>query len=84
MFTSLSSKQAADLWPEGKPKLRWWRLRFNKCPACGKDMDSIKRNGLFLCGARCGFTIGEKKFETIATDRWKGDVEKRASHNEQQ
>ncbi|MCK5016394.1 MAG: hypothetical protein KAS32_04905 [Candidatus Peribacteraceae bacterium] len=58
--------------------MKWWNLKKNKCPKCGKDLgrmfyDGRNSGSLIMC--TCGFSISEKKYKKIVTKMVESDLE---------
>lgn len=57
----------------GRNNLDWKKLRQNKCPQCGRDLDYIV-GGNFEC--QCTFRISEAEFKSVTMDMNNREVEK--------
>ena len=51
--------------------MKWYKLKENKCPSCGKDWlkmgNATFGNGMVIC--KCGFKISEKRMTEIVNDK---------------
>ena len=50
--------------------MKWFNLKQNKCPQCGKDLEFT--DGIH-CG--CGFRISEQRYKEITSDMAKKSVD---------
>lgn len=57
-------------------KLKWFNLKKNKCPRCGKDwaFDLTVVDGILVHA--CGFRISERKYKQIVSGMVTADIEK--------
>jgi tRNA(Ile2) C34 agmatinyltransferase TiaS len=46
--------------------MRWQNLKFNKCPACRKNLKEALDGDGFICS--CNFAIGQKRYLEIIKD----------------
>ena len=55
--------------------MKWYNLKKNKCPKCGKDISGHynERTRMFVCP--CDFKISAEKFERIVTGMVDQDIE---------
>lgn len=59
-------------------KLKWFNLKKNKCPKCGKDLASVfydggERGQLIMC--TCGFSISPRRMKEIITSQVEADID---------
>lgn len=45
--------------------MQWWRLKTLNCPRCVAHSPLTKNMLGYQCGQRCGFQIGNKKFDDV-------------------
>ena len=55
--------------------MKWFNLKKNKCPKCGKDLmfGLGVPKGMLMCN--CGFKISEKRCKEIVTKTVESDLE---------
>lgn len=65
--------------PIGYAKLRWWNLRKNCCPKCGRDFFKSAKTEISKDEIHCvcGFFISTKRYQEIVNDLNTKDVEQK-------
>lgn len=48
-------------------KINWNRLKENRCPKCGKDIEFNTGSSIFKCGGKCGFAISDTKLKQLVS-----------------
>lgn len=66
----------------GYARLRWWHLRENKCPKCGKDFMKFGSITKDAVSCKCGFFISMEKYQKIVNDQNTKDVDQKLDQME--
>lgn len=53
--------------------MKWWKLKENKCPKCGRELEAVNDASFFLCD--CGFRISDRKFRSIISKMVEEDID---------
>jgi len=53
--------------------MKWWKLKENKCPKCGRGLEYEESAAYLFCD--CGFRISEKKFRSIISKQVSDDID---------
>lgn len=57
--------------------MNWKKLKSNKCPECGSNLDPAERDGLIFCGkSLCGFKIYIDRLSEIVSGMVTKDIDR--------
>ena len=54
--------------------MKWFNLKRNKCPSCGKDLTDKIDGNFFRCP--CGFKISFRRFKEITSSQTTQDLDR--------